>query len=249
MSRESRTYSGLKQKSWLALCALLLLFGWLLFQEQDASAASSCGAIDLPEVIQQTGPLLGFTPTPTPTPTSTPTVHPTPTPITPVKAEPVIVKRGEPSEAYPGEEVRFIIEVTNEGQHAAVDVVVTDEVSEYLEILEVTTTQGSTAINGQVVTVDVGVVGPGFVVEIVIRTRLRLDVPAPLTLTNVAVLDSPNGGGSTSTPMTITVPEPLLPVTGQGAFLWPWSALLGVSLLSCGLWLGIRREAQHNRLG
>lgn len=248
MSNKSRAYSWLK---WSVLCALILC-GMLLFLEQAASAGHVSGFTQPPAVIHQAGPLLGITPTPTmPTPTNTP-VPPTPIPTRPVdeSANPVIVKRVEPTEASPGGEVKFIIEVTNTGQQAAVDVVVTDEISEYLEILEVTTTQGSVTVDGQTVTVYVGVVGPDFVVEIIIRTRLRKDVRMPLTLENVAFLDSPNGGGGKpSTPITITIPNPILPVTGKSGLVWPLWVILSLSLLLCGLWLGLRRDTQHNRLG
>ncbi|MBN1583012.1 MAG: DUF11 domain-containing protein [Anaerolineae bacterium] len=215
----------------------LLLLGGLFLQAQAVRAAPP------------SAPLLGFTPTSTPAPTNTP-FHTESTPTPQIgKADPAITKRGDPSSAYPGEEVTFTIEVTNNGQYAAVDVVVTDEVSEYFDILEVTTTQGTVTVDGQVVTVQVGIVGPGFVVEIVIQTRLQQDAPAPLRLENVAVLNSPNGGNDSSPPVTITIPDPLLPVTGQQALSWLGWVPLGLGLLAIGLWYAIRKEARHNRLG
>jgi uncharacterized repeat protein (TIGR01451 family) len=130
-------------------------------------------------------------------------VPPTSTPGKPKEEKPdlVIIKRGQPTKALPGEEVTFTLEVTNRGNAAAVDVVVTDEISPYLEILEVTTTQGTVTIEGQRITVYVGVVGPGFVVEIVIRTRVREDVPLPSTIENPPVV----------------IEVPLLPPSGEGA--------------------------------
>jgi uncharacterized repeat protein (TIGR01451 family) len=164
----------------------------------------------------------------TPTPTSLPTAVLTPTPDTGVDvADPVIVKRGEPSEAVPGEEVVFTLEVTNQGQRAAVDVVVTDEVDQYLEIVEVTATQGTVLVEGQLITVDVGVVGPGFVVEIVIRTRVRPDAPVPLNVENAAQLKSPNGGDRVSPPVVISVPgTSYLPRTGGTPSFWYGAVLL-----------------------
>jgi len=128
-------------------------------------------------------------------------VPPTSTPTKEEKPDLVIIKRGQPTQALPGEEVTFTLEVTNRGNAAAVDVVVTDEISPYLEILEVTTTQGTVTIEGQRITVYVGVVGPGFVVEIVIRTRVREDVPLPSTIENPPVV----------------IEIPLLPPSGEGA--------------------------------
>ena len=181
-------------------------------------------------------PLAGITPTPTstsPSPTSTPpptstAPGPTPTPGVSV-ADPAITKRGEPSLALPGELVTFVIEATNTGQSAAVDVVITDTVPDYLEILSVTSSQGSVAVNGQQVTVEVGTIGSGYVVEIVIETRVTPDAPAPLDLSNVAVLSSPNGGERTSPPATIVVPDSRLPETGQQTGqMAPGIALIGL---------------------
>ena len=189
-----------------------------------------------PNVASEAAPALGITPTYTPTVTPTPTLTATPTssvtpPPTPTPRpgapDLAIAKRGEPPEVSPGEEVTFTLEVTNRGTESAVGVVVTDEVSEYLEILEVTTTQGAVTVDGQKVTVDVGVVGPGFTVEIVIRTRVREDAPAPLEMENVALLTSPNGGDRISQTVTIKVPR-LLPVTGKLPPAWLTPVLVGI---------------------
>ena len=128
----------------------------------------------------------------------------------------------------------WTIWVTNEGEKAAVGVVVTDEIPEYLEILEVTTTQGTVHIDGQVVTVEVGTVGPGFVVVIVIRTRVRPDAPAPLEVSNMAVLRSPNGGNRDSPLVVIRVPSTaLLPKTG--GVVPVWGTLVAASMGIAGL--------------
>ena len=187
-------------------------------------------------VPSEAAPALGITPTPTatstrvqvetPTPTRPPTSTPKPKEDAP---DLVIVKRCEPPEVLPGDEVTFTLEVTNHGRESAVGVVVTDEISEYLEILEVTTTQGTVTIEGQTVTVDVGVVGPDFVVEIVIRTRVRDDTPAPVEMENVAVISSPNGGDRTSQTCTQKTSQ-VLPVTGRLLKLWPTNVLLGLLL-------------------
>jgi uncharacterized repeat protein (TIGR01451 family) len=191
----------------------------------------------------------GITPTPTspPEPTPTPPPNVTPTPGAPTKddddveqVDPVITKRGGPSEAVPGEEVTFYIEVTNRGRNAAVDVVVTDDVPQYLEILEVTTTQGTVTIAGQRVTVQVGTVGPDYVVEIVIRTRVRLDAPVPIVMENVAVLKSPNGGERITPPVIINVSAPNLPETGgikrgTNAIAWIGGGILVLGMMVVGI--------------
>lgn len=186
--------------------------------------------------------LLGITPTPTPTPSPPPTAVP---PVEPdvETVDPVITKRGEPREAFPGEEVVFTIEVTNRGDHAAVDVVVTDEVPQYLEIVEVTATQGTVLVEGQVITVQIGVVGPGFVVEIVIRTRVQPDAPVPLDLENIAELRSPNGGERTSPPVIVSIPgTTYLPKTGGTTAAWAISVRLFVGLVALGAGLARRQR-------
>jgi uncharacterized repeat protein (TIGR01451 family) len=132
------------------------------------------------------------------------------------RVDPAIVKLVDPKEALPNEQVDFTIQVTNKGTVAAIGVVVTDEVSEYLEILDVETTQGTIQVTGQLVVVDVGVIGPDFVVDIVIRTRVRSDTPAPLEIENIAILTSHNGGEHRASG-TLEIPAMQLPVTGQPA--------------------------------
>jgi uncharacterized repeat protein (TIGR01451 family) len=188
-------------------------------------------------------PLLGITPTATNTPTSTPTNTPTsppadtPTPApgrSPPEVDPVITKVGGPSVVMPGDEVTFTIEVTNRGQAAAVDVVVTDDVPGYLEILSVSTTQGSAYAQGQKVVVEVGTVGQDFVVRIVIRTRVRSDTPAPVEMENVAVFRSPNAGELWTSPVIIRVPA-LMPESGASTALWAILVLAGSSLTVIGI--------------
>ncbi len=194
--------------------------------------------------------LLGITPTPTFTLTPTPTSTPTPVPPSPPekgepviveKVDPVIVKLGDPEEALPGERVSFTIEVTNRGNAAAVDVVVTDEMPVYLEILSVEATQGTVSIDGQEITVDIGVVGPGFVVQILIQARIDPETPAPLVLENLATLTSANSPDQTAS-ADVLVPETALPVTGRtvASGLAVAIAVVGlIAVLLFGFWEGI----------
>lgn len=198
----------------LALTALVPLF-WGTSQDVFAAPPSL--------------PLAGITPTPTftPSPTSS-TPAATPTPGVSI-ADPAITKRGEPSLALPGELITFVIEATNTGQSAAVDVVVTDTVPDYLDILNVTSSQGTVTVDGQQITVEVGTIGSGYVVEIVVETRVAVNAPVPLDLSNVATLSSPNGGEHTSPPATIVVPILRMPETGeQTGQIAPGIALIGL---------------------
>jgi len=150
-------------------------------------------------------------------PVGTPTPGPAP--------DLVIEKRSDPVETYPGGEVTFFIVVTNQGDLAAADVLVTDTIHEYLEILEASTSQGTVSIDGQSISVDVGVVGPGFTVEIAIRVRVREDVPVPSDIENVAVVRSPNSDDRSSS-VTVRV-STLLTLPEAGKVAWGrWGLLL-----------------------
>jgi uncharacterized repeat protein (TIGR01451 family) len=185
----------------------------------------------------QPGRAAGITVTPTPT-------EPTPTSTTDGSkrreiADPVILKSADPTEANPGEEVTFTLYVINQGNIGAVGVVVTDDIPAYLEIVEVTTTQGEITIDGQRVTVNVGTVGPDYEVSVVIRTRVRPDTPAPLTVENVAILACPNCHDRWArTLVDITGPD--MPVTGGLGTWWMVAACLGTALVGLSLALSKR---------
>jgi uncharacterized repeat protein (TIGR01451 family) len=187
-------------------------------------------------------PVAGITVTPTFTPTNTPTPE-----VTRERREftdPVILKSADPVEARPGEEVTFTLHVTNRGNIAAVDIVVTDDIPAYLEILEVTTTQGEATIDAQRVTVQVGTVGPGFEVQIVIRTRVRSETPAPLTLENVAILACPNCEDRWArAEVDIIGILTRMPVTGGLGTWWMVAACLGTGLVGLSLALSRRGKA------
>lgn len=201
--------------------------------------------------------LMGVTPTPTftvtPTPIPTATPPPTATPVPEdsdrsdiTKVDPVIVKHGDPSDALPGEAVDFSLQVSNQGQEAAVDVVVTDEVPEQFEILSVETTQGVVTIRGQTVTVEVGIVGEGFTVDIVIHTRVREDVATPVQVENLAILTASNSGERTASD-TVTLLSVSLPVTGisDASVLTLVIAAAGAAVLVLfGIW-----ESKRSRQG
>jgi uncharacterized repeat protein (TIGR01451 family)/LPXTG-motif cell wall-anchored protein len=189
-------------------------------------------------------PVLGFTPTVpptvvTPTP-GTPTIA-TPTTLPP-RCIPVIAKQAVPDMARPGDEVIFVIEVTNEGRAAAVDARVIDTVPAYLEILEVTVTpsdQGQEVMlrRGQTVVVDVGTIGQGYEVTIVIRTRMRQDAPSYVCVENLAEFRAPNCPDR-SAAIICTLPE-----SGGTTTWWMVASALGACLLALGLALAKRSRA------
>jgi uncharacterized repeat protein (TIGR01451 family) len=190
---------------------------------------------------------MGITPTNTNTPTNTPT-PPTPV-VTPTSTRPpdfsdcdlVVIKRADPTQVEPGDEVTFIIEVTNRGQKGAINVQVIDDVHEDLEILEVTPTQGIARVEGQRVIVDIGVIGQDFVVTVVIHVRVREDVSVPATIENVVLARSDNCNDPTAR-VVITVSGPPLPPTGGLSTWWMVAALLGTGLVALSLAFSRRSE-------
>jgi uncharacterized repeat protein (TIGR01451 family) len=183
--------------------------------------------------------MAGITPTPTFTPRPE---EPEEQPPKDEYTDPVIVKSADPVEAKPGEEVAFTLHIVNQGNIAAVDVVVTDDIPAYLEVLEVTTTQGEVTIDGQRVTVRAGTIGPEFEVQIVIHTRVRPETPAPLSLENVAILSCPNCHDRWAR-AEVEIIGPGLPVTGGLGSWWMVAACLGTALVGVSLVLS-RREAR-----
>jgi uncharacterized repeat protein (TIGR01451 family) len=164
----------------------------------------------------------------------------------PVEIKPVITKWVTPQDVSPGEVVTYTIQATNYGRDAPIDVVITDIVSEHMEVITATTTQGTVEIEGQTVVASVGVIGKNFVVEVDIRTRVRDDVPVPFEIENTAAFNSPNGGNHTSQPVIVSVFEsgqaPLLPATGRSHA--HWGILLVVAIGGAAMIAALRHRKQ-----
>jgi uncharacterized repeat protein (TIGR01451 family)/LPXTG-motif cell wall-anchored protein len=229
-------------------------------------------------------PLAAVTGTPTepPTPTSTVVASATPTPIveptvTPTNtprprppsdsdvADPAITKSASVAEARVGDEVTFTLTVTNKGDATAHDVVVTDALPEYLDVLEVTATRGDVSTNGRTVTVTIGAVEPGDEVTIRIRTRVNELAQPPggrngAALTTSSPGDDPSNNfsevsfGIVAQPTAVVpteqptpTPEPPreLPRTGSGGEGSALPALAALGLLAVGLSLLARRRVRR----
>jgi uncharacterized repeat protein (TIGR01451 family)/LPXTG-motif cell wall-anchored protein len=189
-------------------------------------------------------PVLGITPTSTPT--ATPTVTPRPTGTRPSYGDCnlIVTKQAEPTEVRPGDDVRFTIWVTNEGQKAAINTYVIDEIPEYLEILDVSTSQGTWRQEGQKIIVEIGTIGQGYVVEIVIDTRVREDAPTPLSLENLAIVKTDNCADPSALAIVRVIGDPVtLPVTGGFSTWWLLAAVLGTGLVAASLVVSRRSES------
>lgn len=110
---------------------------------------------------------------------------------------PGIFKAVDKSKVIATEELEYTLSVTNDGNAPASGVIVTDQLSTYLEEIRVTTSQGSASYDAttHTVTVDLGMVDPGAAATITIKARVKWlehDL-VPLTFTNSAVVSFNEG--------------------------------------------------------
>jgi uncharacterized repeat protein (TIGR01451 family) len=123
--------------------------------------------------------------------------------------DPYVTKRGEPSQAYVGDEVVFTLVVGNRGDGVANGVRVVDPLPVYLDVVEVTTTKGTVEISPppppQTVTVTIGQVAPSEQITIVIRTRVNENATPPMELDNQAVLEFEQGSPVNSEVVVVRV--------------------------------------------
>jgi uncharacterized repeat protein (TIGR01451 family) len=162
--------------------------------------------------------MLGVTPTFTATATDspTPTNIPDSTPITPPPATRppssnprlTITKRANPSQVPPGGQTTFTIEVCNEGNKVAENVVVSDALPPELTLISASASQGKVVTEGNNVRAELGSIWPGYCAEVTIVVQVRPDVPPGTQIRNVASV------GESYSDTTITSIPGLLPESG-----------------------------------
>jgi uncharacterized repeat protein (TIGR01451 family) len=133
-------------------------------------------------------------PTLPPRPTIQPTTQPpagTPKPGT-ERADPAVTKAVSPSEARIGDIVDFTITVTNHGGETADDVVVTDQLPDFLDVVESNTSKGTITTSGRTVVTTIGSVAPGEVVIIHIRAQVNAQALPPGGRNSVSLMSSNN---------------------------------------------------------
>ncbi|MFL5800166.1 MAG: DUF11 domain-containing protein [Roseiflexaceae bacterium] len=139
-------------------------------------------------------------PRPTLTPTDVPAANDTPTPQPHERnqrANPALTKSVRPDEAQIGDTVDFALTVTNHGDKTAQDVVVTDPLPNFLDVLDVSIDKGVAAVDGRTVTVSIGPVAPDEVIAIHIRAQVNGQAQPPGG-TNTARLTTSSDSNDTS---------------------------------------------------
>lgn len=114
----------------------------------------------------------------------------------------------------PGEQITWIVSVTNAGTVAGTSLVVTDTLRDELRIEHVRIIQGEAAVSQQTVTYTLPVLNPGQTIQIEILTTV-LRSPANGALINQAFLNAqgPDGPVTTGAAAQVFVPTGL-PATG-----------------------------------
>jgi uncharacterized repeat protein (TIGR01451 family) len=190
---------GLAKYVLLAVGAILLMIAGASVGTASTAAAPLMALTDTAEPATRT-PTSG--PASTPRPTATPGPAPTKTPRPKSElADPAITKSSSVSDAKIGDEITFTIRVTNSGPNTADDVVVTDPIPDYLDVIEATTTRGDVSSSGRTVIVTIGKVPAGDEVTIRIRVRVNERAEPPggrnsVSLTTSSPGDDPSNNSS-----------------------------------------------------
>jgi uncharacterized repeat protein (TIGR01451 family) len=142
------------------------------------------------------------------------------------------VKTSSKTTVSPGDELVFEITFTA-GPTTWYNVVVTDDLDPFLKIDSVWTSQGTASWSGQLVTVDVGDVGPGVQVIIRIYCTVRDNVPGGYEIVNTAVLVVERPALEYHPRRTVDVEEEFVPEAGS-------LLLLGSGLAGLASYAGMR---------
>jgi uncharacterized repeat protein (TIGR01451 family) len=189
---------------------------------------------------------------------ATPTATVEPTIALPIVQPPQvsILKQVSPAEAQPGQLVTYTLTLQNQGSGPAHDVVVTDELPSALEIIDLHSSKGDIAVDGQRVNAYPRSLTAGETQVYTIVTRVRPATPAgPLGNTAVVTLSDPGDtpGDNLST-ATLQIRAPIaaqrLPKTADPSLndtlltrYWPLLVLAcGVLLLGVAIRQGAFRQ-------
>ena len=116
-----------------------------------------------------------------------------------------MTKEVSPSEARIGDIVDFTITVTNRGGETADDVVVTDELPDFLDVVGSSTSKGTITTNGRTVVTTIGSVAPGEIVIIHIQAQVNAQALPPGGRNSVSLMSSNNSDDLDNNTDSITI--------------------------------------------
>jgi uncharacterized repeat protein (TIGR01451 family) len=183
---------------------------------------------EVPPNVAPTEPPRGQRSQPTPT-----AVPPTAIPVDPRSPQLTILKGVSPNQVKVGEQATFTLRIINLGDATASDVVVSDQVPEQLEIVDLRSSKGDIVVNGQRVVAYPRTLDPGEeqIFSIVVRVR---DGVTDSQIDNLAIVtlgqpDDP-GDNTSITTLLITPPDrstqtvpPKLPRTADPTAMSVWA--------------------------
>ncbi len=178
------------------------------------------------------------------------TAGPTPTPggvTSPVS----VTKTVNPSNGLPNDILTFSIQVRNNDVFPQTDVVFTDRILDFLEIVSVSSTKGAASFSGQDVRVEIGTLEVGETVTVTIVTRIRPSAQSGDSGVNIANVSTNTGSGgpgtvTSSNPVAVSVgqaPPTGLPDTAGVAQSNP--LLIGGGLILLGLGMGLLLKSRR----
>ena len=141
----------------------------------------------------------------------TATLQPGSTPIPGVEiADPVLMKQVNPAQAQVGDQIEYVLTVTNVGTSAAQNVVVTDPLPAFAALINATTTRGIISVTGNTVIITIGEVAPGDVITIRIRVRVASSATAPANINTASLTttSSTNVISNDTSTVSVQIPQP-----------------------------------------
>lgn len=247
--RDARNQSK-RQNTWLFwMWGVMALFGLMLLATGQSGLAAPLAqsTVALPIIYKEypssptstntatlTATSTGTVATPTPTNTNTGT-PPTPTvthtvtgTITP---NPGVVVRVSPASAKVNETLTFIITITNPGLAPALNAILSDSFPTYIDVTNVTATEGSITRGTHSVSVSIGTIAPGDTISVIIDVKVNTGATRTETVTNIVTLTYDVGKSKTGSVSYRVEAGSTLPGTGEISLEEAQSRGVDISLL------------------
>lgn len=171
---------------------------------------------------------------------SAPKTKPPSEPAAPAGAHLALGLNGSPTAPPAGAKVIYTAQITNDGGAPAEGVVVSGDVPGEMQVLGVTTAQGTAIVEGNRVTVQVGALAVGQSVAITIEAQIKDSVGAGVPMSFTVTASADGSLSAISAPVVVEIPG--VPNTGAGL-----TALLMITGLVLAAVVLIARGLQMRR--